>query len=109
VQKLVNSLAQDCLTLLSEEAIHTDAYLLETPRVDEALLAIDPELSSQPVPTSLLKEALSKYQVRIAKRSTVYNNTVRTHITCIFRGSSHPILCIDLIDPGSCVQTFNTC
>jgi proteasome activator subunit 4 len=76
VQKLINSVAHDCLAHLDEEAMHTDAYVLATPRVDEALLAIEPEFSSQLVNKSLLQEAMSKSQVRIAKRGMVYKNTV---------------------------------
>jgi proteasome activator subunit 4 len=83
VQKLVNSLAQDCLTYLNEEAMHTDAYVLETPRVDEALIALELEFSSQLVSKSLLKEATSKSEVRVTKRSMAYDQTVGRSHTCL--------------------------
>jgi proteasome activator subunit 4 len=62
--------------------MHTDAYILETPRVDEALLAIEPEFSSQLVNKSLLQEAMGKSRVRIAKRGIAYSNTVCFSHTC---------------------------
>lgn len=85
MQKLVNSLAQDCVTHLNEEALHTDAYVLETPRVDEALVGLEVEFSSQLVPKSVLKEAMSKSEARVAKRGMTHNNTVRRSHTCLLR------------------------
>lgn len=107
MQKLVNSVAQDCLIYLNEELMQTDAYVLETPRVDNALVALELEFSGQMVSKSLLKEAVSKSEVRVAKQSMAYNNTVRRCHTCLTRFTL--ILHVDLIDPRSCIQAFNTC
>ena len=107
MQKLVNNLAQDCLVYLNEEQMHTDAYVLDTPRVDDALVALELEFSDQLVSKSLLKEAVSKSKVRVAKQSMAYNNTVRKCHTCLTRFIL--IVRADLIDPGSCGQAFNTC
>ena len=87
--------------------MHTDAYTLETPRVDDALVALEVEFSGQLVSKSLLKEAVSKSKVRVAKRSIAYNNTVRRCHTCLTRFIL--IVCADLIDPGNCSQALNTC
>lgn len=89
VQKLVNSLAQDCVTHLNEEALHTDAYVLETPRVDEALVGLEVEFSSQLVPKSVLKEAMSKSEARVAKRGMTHNNTISSILEVASRPSTH--------------------
>jgi proteasome activator subunit 4 len=73
---LVNSLAQDCLTHLNEEAVHTDAYTLNTTRVDEALLALETEFSSSFINPELQTKAITKAPLRAAKRSVIYNETV---------------------------------
>jgi proteasome activator subunit 4 len=107
VQKLVNSVAHDCLAHLNEEAMHTDAYVLDTPRIDEALVALEPEFSNRLVSKSLLKEAMSKSEVRVAKRSMAYDQTVSRSHTCLPR--FFLTLPVDLIYPRSRVQAFNAC
>src|SRR6267154_430902 len=76
IQKLVGSLGSDCLTHLTEEAVHTDAYTQDTPGVRDALLALEAEFSS-PVDPDLLAEALRKAPIRVAKRKETYDQTVR--------------------------------
>ncbi|KAG6910583.1 hypothetical protein DXG01_009534 [Tephrocybe rancida] len=77
VQKLVNNLAGDCLGHLTEEAVHTDAYLLATPGVESALQDLLTEFSPNFVDRRLLKEAVEKTSVRISRRDEVYDNTWR--------------------------------
>ena len=76
VQKLVTNLAQDCLVHLSEEAIHTDAYVLDTPRVDQALFDLESEFSTSFVDQNLLRKATEKSKARVIRRDAVYNDTV---------------------------------
>lgn len=76
IQKLVASLAQDCMLYLNEEATHIDAYVLETPRVDQALFDLESEFSSSFVDRNLLKEATEKSKARVIRRDVVYNDTV---------------------------------
>lgn len=73
---MVNNLAQDCLGHLAEEAVHTDAYIIDIPGVEDALQALKSEFSSSIINQSLVDEALNKAQIRIAKRNTVYDETV---------------------------------
>lgn len=76
IQKLVNNLAQDCLGHLTEEAVHTDAYMLDIPRVEDALHSLELEFSSNLINQSLLRQAMLKAQIRVARRNAVYNETV---------------------------------
>jgi proteasome activator subunit 4 len=77
---LVGSLGSDCLTHLTEEAVHTDAYTQDTPGVTDALFALEAEFSSSPVDPDLLAEALRKAPIRVAKRKETYDQTVREMI-----------------------------
>ncbi|KAF9459432.1 hypothetical protein BDZ94DRAFT_1312356 [Collybia nuda] len=89
IQKLVNNLAQDCQTHLNEEAVHTDAYVLETPRVDEALHALESEFSADFISHSLLNEAMAKTDVRVVKRNTMYKETVSSILEVALRPGTH--------------------
>lgn len=70
--------------------MHTDAYNLETPRIDKALHALESEFSTNFIPHSLLKEAVAKTDVRVSKRSTMYNETVWMYNMCCM-WSSHMV------------------
>jgi proteasome activator subunit 4 len=84
VQKLVNSLANDCLTYLSEEAHHTHAYSLETPRVNDAIRDLEAEFTPNFVNQRLLAQAHAKSLVRIQKRGMTHNKTASVDLllTC---------------------------
>ncbi|KAG6869165.1 hypothetical protein C0993_012264 [Termitomyces sp. T159_Od127] len=77
IQKLVNNISGDCLAHLSEEAVHTDAYSLATPGVDDALEDLSTEFSSELVDQQLLKAAVDRSFIRISRRNEVYDNTWR--------------------------------
>ena len=76
IQKLITSLAQDCVLHLNEEATHIDAYVLETPRVDQALCDLENEFSTSFVNRNFLKKATEKSAARVIRRGVVYNDTV---------------------------------
>ena len=76
VQKLITSIAQDCVLHLNEEATHIDAYALETPRVDQALFDLENEFSTSFVDRNFLKNATEKSTARVIRRNIVYNDTV---------------------------------
>ena len=78
VQKLITSLAQDCVVHLNEEATHTDAYALDAPRVDQALFNLESEFSSSFIDQKFLEKATEKSNVRVARRDVVYDDTVIT-------------------------------
>jgi proteasome activator subunit 4 len=61
---------------LSEEAMHMDAYALDTPRVDQALLDLESEFSTSFVDQNFLKKATEKSKARVIRRDVVYNDTV---------------------------------
>jgi len=103
----VNSLAQDCLGHLDEEATHTDAYVLATPSVDAALDDLLSEFSSSFVDQDLLKLALQKSAVRVRNREAIYEDTVCNFV-------NHNIQCPndaskDFIDSSPCLAPDNTC
>jgi proteasome activator subunit 4 len=77
IQKLVGNLSTDCLTHLTEEAVHTDAYTQDTPSVKTALRDLKTEFSSSAVDPGLLAEALQKALIRATRRKNMYNRTVR--------------------------------
>lgn len=77
IQKLVGNLATDCLSHLHEDAVHTDAYSLESPRVDAALDDLVAEFSPSFVNASSLAESLAKSPRRVANRNALHIQTVR--------------------------------
>ena len=78
VQKLITSLAQDCVLHLSEEATHTNGYTLDAPQVDQALFDLESEFSTSFVDRNFLTKAMEKSTARVLGRNVVYNNTVCT-------------------------------
>ena len=74
IQKLVGNLSTDCLTHLTEEAVHTDAYTQDTPGVKTALRDLRTEFSA--VDPGLLAEVLQKAPIRATRRKHMYNQTV---------------------------------
>jgi proteasome activator subunit 4 len=89
IQKLVGNLGTDCLTHLTEEAVHTDAYTQDTPRIKDALLDLEKEFSSSPIDPDLLTEALQKAPVRVDKRSYTYDRTISAILTVALRRTTH--------------------
>lgn len=85
MQKLVSSLSQELLAHLSEEAFHTEAYTLDTPRLNDVLLELAAEFSASFVNQQLLSEATAKSSIRVAKRAVLYQSTVG----CISFGCFH--------------------
>lgn len=60
MQKLVGSVAEDTLSYLTEEAVHTATYVEDTPDLTLALDDLATEFSSAVVNAQLLGEANSK-------------------------------------------------
>ncbi|KAF9056661.1 hypothetical protein BJ165DRAFT_1362353 [Panaeolus papilionaceus] len=89
IQKLVSSLAQDCLSHLNEEAIHTDAYTLPTPRLDEALKSLRQEFSDTFIDDKLLAEAMKRSLIRMSRRESMYSDTISTIVTLATRPTTH--------------------
>ncbi|KAH9487094.1 Proteasome activator complex subunit 4 [Psilocybe cubensis] len=89
IQKLVTSLSQDCVTHLNEEATHTDAYELDTPRLDDALRELERNFSSSFINHDLLNSALQKTQVRASKREILYIDTVSSILQLASRPTTH--------------------
>ncbi|KAJ3798132.1 hypothetical protein GGU11DRAFT_782291 [Lentinula aff. detonsa] len=89
IQKLVNSFAYDCLMHLHEEVLHTDAYSLPTPTIDQALLHLQQEFSSDFISKTLLADALSKTPNRVSKRNALYEKTISAILEIGLRPNTH--------------------
>ncbi|KAL4264291.1 BLM10 family protein [Pleurotus pulmonarius] len=89
VQKLVSSLSQELLAHLSEEAFHTEAYTLDTPRLNDVLLELAAEFSASFVNQQLLSEATAKSSIRVAKRAVLYQSTVTSILNVVMSPQTH--------------------
>ncbi|KAF9073820.1 hypothetical protein BDP27DRAFT_1318212 [Rhodocollybia butyracea] len=89
IQKLVSNYASDCLVHLAEDVLHTDAYSLQTPTIEQALQSLSEDFSSSLIPSSLLSEALAKTLVRITTRNAIYEETVTSILKIATRSSTH--------------------
>ncbi|KAF8922284.1 armadillo-type protein [Mucidula mucida] len=89
IQKLVNSLASDCVPYLHEDAIHTDAYDLATPRVDEAIRDLESEFTASFVNRNLLQEAIDKTYRRISNRNELYSRTISSILGIVSSSQTH--------------------
>ncbi|KAF7784715.1 hypothetical protein Agabi119p4_880 [Agaricus bisporus var. burnettii] len=89
VQKLVSSVANDCMGLINENTIHSEAYTLETPRLDETLRDLENEFSENFVDKELLDEALHKGKLRFERRNRVHHETVTDIIEIATKPTTH--------------------
>ena len=76
IQKLINNVAQDSLSFMTEEALHTDAFTEETGGIDSALASLAEEFSSNLIDRDLLERALLKAPVRASYKKQRYNEDV---------------------------------
>lgn len=72
----MNLVAQDVLLHLNEEAVHTDAFTEAVPRLDDALLQLEGEFSSNFIDRDILAEATQKVAPRVALREDSHVNMV---------------------------------
>ncbi|KAF9452549.1 hypothetical protein P691DRAFT_696832 [Macrolepiota fuliginosa MF-IS2] len=89
IQKLVSNVANDCVTLVHESAIHTEAYTMETPRLDEALRDLETEFSDSFIERKLLDEAIRKGQVRFDQRNRVHDDAVAGILEIATKPTTH--------------------
>ena len=78
----MNTVAQDVLLHLNEEAVHTDAFTEPISRLQEALSHLEEEFSSNFIDRGILAEATQKVAPRVALRERSYVETVRVPL-CI--------------------------
>lgn len=77
IQKIITSISQDALGFLTEEAIHTDAYSEEIPRVVEALAELDAEFSPGFIDQALVRDAVIKARARAELKVRKQDEDVR--------------------------------
>ena len=78
----MNSVAQDCLSFLTEEALHTDAFTEETGGIDTTVDALSAEFSSNLIDQDLLQRALAKAPVRASYKKQRYSEDVSALGVC---------------------------
>jgi proteasome activator subunit 4 len=64
------------LVHLHEEAVNTDAYTMDTPRLEHVLQGLVEQFSPSLVDGTVLEKAMSQSAVRVAKRREAYDSTV---------------------------------
>ncbi|KAG5648210.1 hypothetical protein DXG03_006165 [Asterophora parasitica] len=89
IQKLVNTIATDCLSHLTEETIHMDVYRLSTPRVEAALDELLLEFSPKVVNQTLLNGVLGINPTRVSERNTIHDDTVFSVLEVAMRPTTH--------------------
>ncbi|KAI0343973.1 ARM repeat-containing protein [Trametopsis cervina] len=89
IQKLVGQLATDATALLTEEAVHTDAFGEDTPGVRAALDDLALEFSPSLVNQALLKDAIEKSQVRGALRIRRHEEAISSILEFASRPGTH--------------------
>jgi hypothetical protein len=72
----VGDVAQDCLGYLSEEIIPTTTYVMEVPRVEDALDQLSAEFSPSLIDEKLLGNAMAQRSARVTQKETLYDQTV---------------------------------
>ncbi|KAF9535499.1 hypothetical protein CPB83DRAFT_841859 [Crepidotus variabilis] len=87
IQKLVSSIAQESVSNLSEEAVPTETYKHDIPRLDEALRRLESGIPA--VDQSLLQEATQKSATRVVKREALYYETVASILNVASRPTTH--------------------
>ena len=72
----MNTVSQDVLLHLNEEAIHTDAFTEPVTRLEEVLVDLKSEFSAGFIDHGTLAEAIRKVTPRITIRDQCYVQTV---------------------------------
>lgn len=76
MQKLVGNIAKDCLGQVQEESVSTDAYVCDTPRLDQAVDDLQSEFSEGFIDPTLVNEFITKTKVRRQSKESAYQQTV---------------------------------
>ncbi|ETW87560.1 hypothetical protein HETIRDRAFT_469691 [Heterobasidion irregulare TC 32-1] len=89
IQKLVTSLAQGCLSNLTEESNRTHAYPDDIPGVKEAMRALSFEFSPAFIDKTILEETLRKEPARATAWKLKYEQTVSSIIEVALKPTTH--------------------
>ncbi|KAJ7785950.1 hypothetical protein B0H16DRAFT_1488659 [Mycena metata] len=89
IQKLTGTVATDCAAYIREEAWHTEAYSLDTERLEDALLSLETEFSSIVIDQKLVDEAMGKSLARAARRNEAYTTMVASILEVALRPKTH--------------------
>lgn len=89
VQQLVTLLAKDAPAFLDEEAIRTDGYPDDIPRVREVIQDLSTHFSPTLIDQALLSEAQIKSPVRVAQKERRYEETIAAIIDIATRPTTH--------------------
>lgn len=77
IQKLVSNCASECLAHLSDEAVHSETYREDIPRVLVALDDLEGTFGDSLINKVLLEEALGKMEARFTAETRKHERNVR--------------------------------
>ena len=83
IQKLVGGVAQDALSFLTEEAVHTVAYVEDTPDLNDALEDLASQFSSSVSDAGVIPKAIQKAQNLADVKRKNHRDTVRAMLSWI--------------------------
>ncbi|EMD41612.1 hypothetical protein CERSUDRAFT_110183 [Gelatoporia subvermispora B] len=89
IQKLVTNLTQDALAYLTEEAIHTEAFVEETSGVLGAVQDLKGEVELSPEEDGLLRAAVARIGPRTSAKNERYLSTVQAILDIAERPTTH--------------------
>ncbi|OCH96671.1 ARM repeat-containing protein [Obba rivulosa] len=89
IQKLVGNLTQDALAYLTEEAIHTDAFVEDTPGVMRAVQELKGEVKFSSEDEKLLAAAISRIPLRASLKNERHESTVQAILDIAERSTTH--------------------
>ncbi|EIN13635.1 hypothetical protein PUNSTDRAFT_94829 [Punctularia strigosozonata HHB-11173 SS5] len=89
IQKLISSIASDVTPYLSEEAVHTDAFMEDISAVEAAIESLRSEFSPALINQGLLEEALAKAPVRSQRRIRNYDEVLFAVLDIASRPTTH--------------------
>ncbi|PCH33382.1 hypothetical protein WOLCODRAFT_21973 [Wolfiporia cocos MD-104 SS10] len=89
IQKLVSNLAQDTVISLTEEAVHTDAFVEEAPGVAASVADLKEEYTATQSVKTLLEDVLGKVTARAIKKNQRYSEIMDAILTFASKPATH--------------------
>lgn len=109
MQKLVGSVAQDALSFMTEEGLHTDAFADDCRGVDAALEELAQEFSPNLIDPELLQSALTQAISRGRTKTERFEQDVSVLLVLTKNKYSSVCLALGDISTGSRAKTGHPC
>lgn len=72
----MGNLIQSSLVYITEESLHTNAFIDPVPRIEQAIRDLATEFTPKLINRDILREAVAKLEPRVAERNRQYDATV---------------------------------